>query len=144
MATVVHKDRLIVAGDFTNAGGRTVLRIGQWDGAAWEDVGGGVSDIVYSIAVYNNALVFGGRFTYAGDVSARCVASWDHTWEPLQNPETGILVLLQGSEVSRYSTSGSLLSTTTVLYRLVWIPKGHYKVHVAVPTIASRKGNPLV
>jgi hypothetical protein len=48
-------------------------------------------------------------------MAADIVLIHDHTWEPLQNPETGILVLLQGSEVSRYSTSGSLLSTTTVL-----------------------------
>ncbi len=84
-------ERLYVGGDFTSAGGAFgTANIAAWDGAAWAQVGGGVSNDVFALAVHDDgngpALFAGGYFTTAsfGSVPANFVARWDGgAWSPL-------------------------------------------------------------
>ena len=80
-AFAVHNGHLYVGGDFDAAGGTSVHNLARWDGAAWYDVGGGVTggvpmSVVYGLAEYGGNLAVGGNFTSAGAVAANSVASW--------------------------------------------------------------------
>lgn len=44
-----------------------VYRIAQWDGSAWTSLGGGLSDVVNALAVYNDRLVASGYFLSSAD-----------------------------------------------------------------------------
>jgi hypothetical protein len=48
-----------------------------WDGASLTVPGGGVNNSVEALASVGGELVVGGRFTTAGGLPARCVASWN-------------------------------------------------------------------
>ena len=86
---------LYVGGNFTSAGGVSVSDIAKWDGANWQDVGGGVSApngaiTVNALTVFDDgsgggpALFAGGQFQNAGGVPANYIAKWDGTtWSPL-------------------------------------------------------------
>jgi hypothetical protein len=91
---------LFVGGDFTDADGVTVSGIARWDGASWQDVGGGVAGGnpgplaspfvvgVQALAVFDDgagpALYAGGNFTSAGGAPAGHLARWDGaTWSAL-------------------------------------------------------------
>lgn len=58
--------RLYVAGNFTVSGVTTVRRFARWNGTAWEEVGGGLSDSGTELATSVNggrrSLVIGGSF----------------------------------------------------------------------------------
>lgn len=83
---------LYVGGAFSVAGGVSVHSIARWDGTAWSDVGGGVTEfqvgIVHALAVFDDgsgpALYAGGRFDAAGGIAAHGIARWDGTsWTPV-------------------------------------------------------------
>ncbi len=75
---------LYVGGFFDRAGAVDVRSIARWNGNAWSNVGGGVSDPwlpeVLSMIAYDDgsgdALYVGGRFTEAGGVPANHIARW--------------------------------------------------------------------
>lgn len=65
-------DILIVAGDFSHAGGRLAKNIAQWDGRSWSSMGHGLNGNVYALAVCDNVLYAAGEI----------VARWDGTsWD---------------------------------------------------------------
>ena len=78
---------LYAAGDFNQAGGVPMNRIGRWDGASWSPLGSGTNDAVHALAVWDDdgagphpsALYAGGWFSQAGGVSAGAIARWDGT-----------------------------------------------------------------
>jgi RHS repeat-associated protein len=82
---------LFVGGSFTFPENDTVTRldgIGRWDGSSWSALGSGVVGSVYSLKAHNDGsgekLYAGGRFSFAGVVSAVNIASWDGTaWAPV-------------------------------------------------------------
>jgi hypothetical protein len=77
-----HND-LIVAGQFTTAGGLTANRIARWTGSAWATLGTGMNADVLTLANYNG-IVAGGSFTTAGGAACNYIASWNGTvWSPL-------------------------------------------------------------
>lgn len=72
---------LYATGNFVTAGGTTVNHIAMWTGSVWRAMGGGTSTTTgltlpggagqggYSLAVFNNILHVGGRYTAAGPLS---------------------------------------------------------------------------
>ena len=75
---------LVVAGDFTFAGGVSATRIATWDGISWQPIGAGFDDKVYALGVYQGELIAGGKFSSSGGVPTGHVARWDgSTWQPL-------------------------------------------------------------
>ena len=78
---------LYAGGTFTTTD-TAVRRLARWNGATWSDVGGGLSERVNGLAVWDDgggaALYAGGTFLEAGGVAASYVARWDGTsWSPL-------------------------------------------------------------
>jgi PKD repeat protein len=70
-ALAVYDGELIVAGDFSLAGGVRADNVARWNGTRWAPLGEGLPFIVYSLAVYEGRLVAGGM-------------AWDGTsWAPL-------------------------------------------------------------
>jgi trimeric autotransporter adhesin len=81
---------LIIAGEFTTAGGVAVNRIAAWDGAAWHALGTGLDARADSLAVFNDQLIVGGMFNNAGGVAVNKIARWDGTsWSALGTGLTG-------------------------------------------------------
>jgi hypothetical protein len=77
----VYDDRLIAGGTFTTAGGVSAANIAAWDGSFWSamesGIGGvGFSTAVYTLTVYNGALIAGGRFDSAGGYTTGPIAGW--------------------------------------------------------------------
>ena len=74
-AMCVWNDKLIVGGSFDQAGGVSVHSVAAWNDTAWSDVGGGVIytnaptlvAMVFSLGVYQNDLIVGGRLDKTGD-----------------------------------------------------------------------------
>ena len=96
---------LYVGGSFDFAGGDPAANIARWDGERWDDVGGGVSNSVSTLSVFDEdgfgpqrpALFVGGQFRSAGrgTVETRRIARWDGSaW----------------SEVGGWLSAGSILS----------------------------------
>lgn len=91
---------LFVGGAFILASGASNTNgIAKWDGAAWQPVGGGISQTgvstptVYAMCVFDDdgsgphlpALYVAGRFDFAGNVNAKHIAKWDgSTWTALR------------------------------------------------------------
>lgn len=75
------RDLLFVGGCFTTAGGQPASCLAAWDGAAWSEWGGGVSDggvttRVQALAVKDGDLYVGGQFMQAGGVTSCNFARW--------------------------------------------------------------------
>lgn len=75
---------VIVAGQFTTAGGLPANRIAKWDGAAWSTFGTGLDNIVDGLWVDPRAgggydVYVGGVFLNADGQPAQHVAKWDGT-----------------------------------------------------------------
>lgn len=65
---------LVIAGQFTLAGGVPAKNIAAWDGTTWRALGTGISNPannaeVYALTVYNGEVVAGGFFSQAGGVT---------------------------------------------------------------------------
>jgi hypothetical protein len=84
--------RLLVGGDFTDAGGDLRAdHIASWNGVSWSPVGSASDQItggVRAIAYANGKVYAGGTFTNAGgDDNADSLAVWDGaTWKPFCDP----------------------------------------------------------
>ena len=58
--------------------------IALFDGEAWQEIGGGVTGVVYAVAEMAGGLVVAGEITAAGGVPVNNIAYWNgDTWEPL-------------------------------------------------------------
>lgn len=80
---VLPNGDIVVAGDFTVAGGRSANRIARWDGSAWHPLGSGMENTVRALAVLPNGdLIAGGNFYSAGGVpTSSRLARWNgSTW----------------------------------------------------------------
>ncbi|NJL70077.1 MAG: cadherin-like domain-containing protein [Candidatus Competibacteraceae bacterium] len=70
--------RLLVGGDFTQAGGESASRIAQWDGDSWLPFGSGFNGTVRVLKKLANGTIYaGGSFTTAGGASISYLAKWD-------------------------------------------------------------------
>lgn len=87
MVLNVLNNELIAGGSFLTAGGISVNRIAKWNGVNWSAMGSGISGSygsypspnVQALTVYNGSLIVGGRFSFAGGDTAKCIARW---WTP--------------------------------------------------------------
>ncbi|MHB8107742.1 MAG: FlgD immunoglobulin-like domain containing protein [Candidatus Cryosericum sp.] len=85
---------LFAGGDFLSSENHPygMKHIGRWDGSAWNPLGSGCSENVYTLLPYNGELVAGGWMGYAGGQDVWGIASWDGTdWSgfgPLGNGVT--------------------------------------------------------
>lgn len=82
--TVAPDGVLYAAGEFTAAGGEPANHVAQWDGAAWQPLGGGVGGDyeanVYTLALApDGSLIVGGGFRTAGAMPAIGFARWTGT-----------------------------------------------------------------
>ena len=80
----VFEGDLIVAGDFTQAGGSPALNVARWDGTQWQAMDVGVPEHgVSSLAVYNGNLYAGAKFFFSDDPSLRFVMWNGSAWQPV-------------------------------------------------------------
>lgn len=80
-AQTVYNNSLVVAGNFTTAGGSTANRVAVWNGTSWSTLGTGFNARVNALVVYNGNLIAGGNFTTAGGNTANEIAMWNgSTW----------------------------------------------------------------
>jgi hypothetical protein len=57
--------------------------LNRWTGTAWVQTGN-MNNSVYALMSYNNELIAGGSFTYAGSGSANCISKWNgSSWSNL-------------------------------------------------------------
>ena len=118
----VYQGRLIVAGDFSMAGGVAASNIAAWDDASWCALGSGVAGTglwypVCSLAVYNGLLIVGGELATAGDAPVSFIAAWDGAaWQSLgsglwgpEDPMMGSITLVSALTVFH----GDLIATGT-------------------------------
>ncbi len=74
--------RLTAGGRFTSPGSY----IASWTGSAWNALGTGVNDEVYTLLKQSGNLYVGGKFTAAGGNSANRIASWNGSgWSNLSS-----------------------------------------------------------
>lgn len=85
-AITSYQGKIIVAGQFTTAGGISANRIAAWDGNSWTPLGLGFDNTVRALAVMGNTLYAGGDFTAADGNPANRIAKWSGAgWSPLAN-----------------------------------------------------------
>lgn len=82
---------VFVGGAFTDIAGQPMLRIAQWDGAAWSPVGEGFDKQVLALTRFNGSVYAGGGFTTGfTSTQLRGVARWDGAaWQPLGSGISG-------------------------------------------------------
>lgn len=97
-ALTIYNGELIVAGDFTTAGGRPANLIARWnatdgwrslDGPQGNGIGGAGRPYVAALTVYNGELIAGGWFDTAGSQLTNYIARWNPTdgWRSLDGPQ---------------------------------------------------------
>jgi hypothetical protein len=83
-ASTIFNGNLIIAGDFTIAGGLSTNHIAKWNGSSWSALGSGSDSSIYTLTIFNGDLIAGGRFLNAGGTGCNRVARWNGTlWSPL-------------------------------------------------------------
>lgn len=75
-AMALYRGELYIAGYFTQADGNEGDHIMKWNGAQWEDVGGGTDSWILCMKVYEDELYVGGVFEYAGGIHTGNLAKW--------------------------------------------------------------------
>ncbi|MCB9915595.1 MAG: hypothetical protein H6828_10660, partial [Planctomycetes bacterium] len=85
--TVSTAGQLVVAGEFTHAGGQPRMNVAAWDGGAWTTLGAGLGtslSSVFALEEFQGSIYAGGNFTSSGGAATAKVARWDGTtWQPL-------------------------------------------------------------
>jgi hypothetical protein len=90
METVEFQGDLVVAGNFSLAGGQPVYNIARWDGSAWHAMGTGFDGEVRALAVYNGELWAAGIFSNDGTMTVAFagMAKWNGTaWVQVPVPD---------------------------------------------------------
>jgi hypothetical protein len=71
-----YDDVVLIGGDFASVGGVAAARVARFDGDGWAPLGGGVSDFVGVITVFDGEVWAGGEFTEADGWPASKLARW--------------------------------------------------------------------
>jgi uncharacterized repeat protein (TIGR01451 family) len=105
---------LYVGGSFNQAGSVTASHIARFDttqsgNAGWSALGGGVNDIVWSLAVVGTDLYVGGEFTEAGGSASILIAKFD----TIQGGNTGWSALGDGVN-STFSPTASVRAMAVI------------------------------
>lgn len=116
--TLYTMDSTIYAGgEFSFGDSRNVWRIGRWDGATWNGFAlesgrlmsaSPLATIVYAVNSFDNRLLVGGEFFFAGDSTTNYLASWNGAaWSVVSGRGFGI----RGQVTSWFSDRGHLFAT---------------------------------
>lgn len=79
----IYQGELYVGGRFSIFENNPENGVVRWNGNQWHNTSGGVyvpgylTGTAYDLHVFNEKLIVGGAFSYAGNVPAYCLASWD-------------------------------------------------------------------
>ncbi len=126
----VFQNALVVGGYFSPSIGGPAEGIAQWNGSTWSDVGGGLTDTlgfpsnVFDFCIYDNKLVAGGAFCYAGGVHASNLAQWNgNTWCSFGSQFSSGITALESFDDTLYVGGGfwSIDSDTSFQYVAQWI-----------------------
>ena len=102
LALAVWNDRIVAGGWFAHADGADARGIAQWDGAAWQSIGSGVSVGleghpavgVICLLPFGTDLMAGGSFSKAGGNWANCIARWDgSSWNAIGGTDLDVITL---------------------------------------------------
>ena len=95
IALAVFNGELYAGGFFTSAGGVPVTNLARWDGAAWQDVGGGANNDVRSLLAHDGLLWVGGDISLVGGgtVAVQGIATWDGTSWAAADPNAGFITV---------------------------------------------------
>lgn len=129
-------------GEFVaTASGTEVMHVAQWDGTQWSALGAGVTDddpsttggdddaIVYDIAMWDDKVVLGGRFAWAGGNTVNSITVWDGTsyqamgegapprWE---GGRPGLVLSVTTKANGVFATAGETLGSATVNFVGWW------------------------
>jgi hypothetical protein len=90
-AMMPYLGRLIVGGDFTDAGGVAAMNVAAWNGTVWAAMGPGLgdsSDTVRALEVHTGVLLAGGDFSLPDTGNPRGLAAWNGTaWVPIDDQD---------------------------------------------------------
>jgi hypothetical protein len=80
--------KIVVGGNFHNAGGSAAAHVATWSGSAWAALGSGLDDACFCLAAnpVANRVWAGGAFHTAGGVTVNHIARWDGSsavWQAL-------------------------------------------------------------
>ncbi len=129
---------LYASGSFTIAGGEPAPLIAKWDGAAWSDVGGGLTGLDARVMLVHDdgsgpALYVGGPFSSAGGAPIVSLARWDGAqWTGLgASPTVYALQVFDAGDGPQLHVGGSFLDMDGVAVNRVarwdgaqWSPVG--------------------
>lgn len=124
-ALVVYDDDLVVGGSFGIEGDVFMGSIARWNGEDWSALAGPSGESlgfegnafaaaeVFALAVYDGALIAGGRFDDAGNVRVNNIASWDGSnWSPLFGPSrAGVTFNFGGAVYALTLFDGTLIAS---------------------------------
>lgn len=161
LALTVFDEKLIVGGQFSDAGGtRTSNNVTQWNGSNWLPMGSGVAggfrqdDSVRALAVHQNRLIVGGSFSLVGTHDWPFVASWNGSaWEQLPGLNGDLpgcsALLSDGDDLYAGGTNFLLYGTMTCpgLARwngLSWNRVGNPNTYPTGITALARYGTQLI
>ncbi|HLT23714.1 MAG TPA: T9SS type A sorting domain-containing protein [Ignavibacteria bacterium] len=82
-AITVYDNKVVIGGNFSEAGGVPAANIAQWDGTNWQAIGSGFPEEVYALAVYKNELIAAGSYIQTGADTARIFRFSGGQWLPL-------------------------------------------------------------
>ena len=77
-----YRDGLFVAGGFDHAGATPAQNIAWFDGSTWHALEGGVSDLIFTMAVKDDVLYVGGALLHADGKPSSHVGAWDFSPRP--------------------------------------------------------------
>ncbi|MEO1435037.1 MAG: T9SS type A sorting domain-containing protein, partial [Bacteroidota bacterium] len=109
-------------------GTQSISGIMRWDGSQWADVAGGLSGNIpnnapvlfpHNMEVWNDQLIVGGNFRFAGGVEVNGIASWDGTnWSAMGSGFNGTVYDIQDYFGTLYVGGSFTSSGSTDLGRI--------------------------
>ncbi|HEX7414837.1 MAG TPA: T9SS type A sorting domain-containing protein [Bacteroidia bacterium] len=129
-ALCVYGGQLFVGGGFATCGSLPTGNLGIWNGTNWSTLGTGTNGNIHAMAVYHNALYFGGIFINAAGTSVNNIARYStlagienvtNNIEQVSiypNPNNGSFVIEPNSTtkqtVNVYDVNGKLVLSQTI------------------------------
>lgn len=100
---------IVVGGGFTLAGSVTANHIARWDGTQWHNIGSGLGNTVYSLAVDSSGILYAGGY-FIGNIAKWTGTSWQVMGSGF-NGDVNAIVIQDGNTViagGEFDYSGSV------------------------------------
>lgn len=114
---------LFAGGKFTSSGATLLSNLGEWNGSAWSNPGGGVNNTVNAMTIWNNALYIGGIFTASGSTTLNSIARWDvgsTSWVAVGSGLSGATVNALSNLGNNLYAGGSITIASNSFSVVVW------------------------